>query len=395
MRVLVLLVTCGIATVLGQFNHAANSFAYQGCSSIDLSCFSSPVDLNGRPLAPELCQQACQGHRFAALFPTECRCGDDANAIKPLDESVCNVACNGDPSRGMCGSVCTVEGPGIANVYTKTDAASQQPQVLTLQATSTLTPSAVLTATEPCTSLEQSPATETEQPGSSMSPLGPAPEAPSEVSTATEPCTSLEQSPATETEQPGSSMSPLGPAPEAPSTFTFALTSSRAQTSAPLTTVPTSPGKLTTPCPLEGSSNLETPPEVTVPPATETSNEDPSGYTTSTNRASVSSAPENPTTTAPSMYTSETKPAPAPQTYSDPQMSGQQATETANSNSDQTPDVPTYLSASTLWPLPSDAVRPTGQPPVPVQVTGSDSTHGMIPPLATIGGLALIAAIIV
>ncbi|GAB0142767.1 hypothetical protein EsHS_00003306 [Epichloe bromicola] len=257
----------------------------------------------------------------------------------------------------MCGSVCTVEGPGIANVYTKTDAASQQPQVLTLQTTSTLTPSA--------------------------------------VSTATEPCTSLEQAPASETDQPGSLISPLGPAPEAPSTFTFALTSPRAQTSAPLTTVSTSPGELTTPCPLEGPSNLEMPPEVTVPPATETYNEDPSGYTTSTNKASVSSAPENATTTAPSKYTSETKPAPAPQTYSDPQMSGQQATETANSNSDQTPDVPTYISASTLWPLPSDTVRPNGQPPVPVQVTGSDSTHGMIPPLATIGGLALIAAIIV
>lgn len=71
MGVSTLLVACGAAAmVLAQSDHANDGFAYQGCSSVDMSCFTQPVFLNGGPLTPEMCQQACQGHRFAALFPT-------------------------------------------------------------------------------------------------------------------------------------------------------------------------------------------------------------------------------------------------------------------------------------------------------------------------------------
>lgn len=67
----IMLVAMGAAAmVLAQSNHAIDSFAYQGCSSVDMSCFTSPVALNGGPLTPEMCQKACQGHLLAALFPT-------------------------------------------------------------------------------------------------------------------------------------------------------------------------------------------------------------------------------------------------------------------------------------------------------------------------------------
>ncbi|KAG5980264.1 hypothetical protein E4U55_004202 [Claviceps digitariae] len=355
MRVL-LLAICGFTTVLGQFNHATNSFAYQGCSSVDLSCFSSPVDLNGCPLTPESCQEACQGHRFAALLPTECRCGDDANVIKSLDESVCNSPCDGDPSHGMCGSICPAEGPGIANVYTKTDAVSQESQALSSQITSTPAPSA--------------------------------------LSAASEPFTSSDEARGTEAQETGGLITPAGPAPEAPSTFSSIIVSSEAQTSVSLTTVTPSPGEATTPCPSDNTPSSNEPSMLTIPQTTGTCTESPVGFTTSI-RTSVSSAPESPTTTAPEMYTSDTTPAPTPQDYPDPNISGQQVPETVNSTSEATADTPNYVSASTLWPRPSGLVTPTGQPPVPVQVTGSDSTHSMVPPLATIGGLALIAAIIV
>ncbi|KAG6038585.1 hypothetical protein E4U41_004035 [Claviceps citrina] len=140
MRVLVL-VACGFAMVLGQFNHATDSFAYQGCS--------------------------------------ECRCGDDANAIKTLDESVCNYACDGDAAHGICGSICPAEGPGIASVYTKTDAVSQESQVPTWQTTPTPEPSVVSAASEPLTFSEESSGTEAQETGGLISAAGPAPEVPS------------------------------------------------------------------------------------------------------------------------------------------------------------------------------------------------------------------------
>ncbi|KAG5917689.1 hypothetical protein E4U42_007157 [Claviceps africana] len=287
---------------------------------------------------------------------SECRCGDDANVIKSLDETVCNYACDGNPSHGMCGSICPAEGPGIANVYIKTDAASQESQTLASQITSTPAPSA--------------------------------------LSAASEPFTSSEEGSGTEAQQTGGLISPVGPAPEIPSTFSSNPVSSETQASVPSSTVASPSGEATTPCPLESSSSSEVPPMVTVSQTTGTCTEEPVGFTTSV-RTSVSSAPQSPTTVTPAMYRSDTTPAPTLQDYPDSNMSGQQAPETVNSTSDATPDTPNYISASTLWTRPSDIVSPTGQPPVPAQVTGSDSTHSIVPPLATIGGLALIAAIIV
>ncbi|OAQ69908.1 twinfilin-1 [Pochonia chlamydosporia 170] len=316
-----------------------------------MSCFTSPVALNGGPLTPEMCQKACQGHLLAALFPTDCRCGDDANAIKPLDERVCNYPCLGERMNGFCGSICPDEGPGIANVYTKTQSVSQQPQVQTLHTTSTLALPVPPTTSEDCTTSEEDPVTD---------------------------------------QGPGNFITPAGPAPEIPTTFTFIFTSSgpaSASSSDPATGVPP-----TTSCTEEESSVTQAP---TVAPST-TREEDPATPTPS----SAAPAPYGTTTASPPMYTSDAQPVPSsessPQSYSDPVTSeqDQDPAATASSVPDPSQDDPNQPSTGTLWSRPSGVVDPTGQPPVPAQVPGSDSAHSMIPPLATIGGLALIAAII-
>ncbi|KAG6008608.1 hypothetical protein E4U21_004248 [Claviceps maximensis] len=257
----------------------------------------------------------------------------------------------------FCGfTTVLAEGPGIANVYIKTDSVSQESQTLISETTSTL--------------------------------------APATLSAASEPFTSSDGNPGTEAQETGGLISPAGPAPEAPTTFSSILVSSETQASVPLTATAPPSGEATTPCPLDNTSSSEEPPVSTVSQTTESCTENPVGFTTSI-RTSVSSAAESPTTASPKMYTSDITPAPTPQDYPEPKMSGQQVPETINSTSETTPDTPNYISASTMWNRPSDLVSPTGQAPVPAQVTGSDSTHSMVPPLATIGGLALIAAIIV
>ncbi|KAG6089211.1 hypothetical protein E4U30_002314 [Claviceps sp. LM220 group G6] len=290
----------------------------------------------------------------------------------------------------MCGGTCPAEGPGIANVYTKTDAVSQESSALTSQATSIPEPSVLSEAPESLTSSETSSTPEAQQTGGLISPAGPAPEAPSTfasviVSSESQASASL----TTVAPPPGKATTPC------PAEDTSALVLSEAQASVSSTAVAPPPGEATTPCPSEGISSSEEPAVVTVPLTTGTCSEDANGFTASI-KTSVPSASESPTTVTPAMYTSDTTSAVTPQGYPDAQVSGQQATEkTTNSTSNPTPESPNYVSASTLWTRLSDGVTPTGQPPVPAQVTGSDSTHSMVPPLATIGGLALIAAFIV
>ncbi|KHN99741.1 twinfilin-1 [Metarhizium album ARSEF 1941] len=356
-----LLLALGVAaTVLAQADHAIDSFAYQGCSSVDMSCFTPPVLLNDEPTTPEMCQRACQGHQFAALFPADCRCGDDANVIKALDERACNNPCLGDPKHGMCGSICPAEGPGIANVYTKTAAASQQPQVVTIHTTSTLALPITSVSSEDCTTSDQAPVTE---------------------------------------QLPGGLITPVGTAPGIPTTFTFVLSTSPATSSG----IPPSPTELTTSCSEEQSSAAEEP---TVAQPSTTCEEDPASVTAS----SAVPAPYGASTASPPIYTSDastpevptsavgpvTSPVASAQSYPDPYTSGseQDPAATASSIPGQSQDDPNQLSTSTVWSHPSDVADPTGQPPIPAQVPGSDSTHSMVPPLATIGGLAFIAAII-
>lgn len=343
------------------------------------------------------------GDLFMSDLSRDCRCGDDANAIKPLDERACNTPCLGDPNHGMCGSICPAEGPAIANVYTRTEAASQQPQIETIHTTSTFALPITLISSEDCTTSDQGSVTE--QPaGGLITPVGSAPGIPT-------------------TEQPaGGIITPVGSAPGIPTTFTFVLSSSPATVTTP-SEMPPAPARLTTSCPDEQSSATEEP---TVAPPITTCDEDssipapssgvpvPYGTTTvslpvytsdaATSEATTSEATTSVGTTSEATTseatTSETKPAtlpvPSPQSYSDPYSSQKEQDPEATASSVPGPsqDHPDRPSISTLWSRPSDVVDPTGQPPVPAQVPGSDSTHSMVPPLATIGGLALIAAII-
>ncbi|KZZ95843.1 twinfilin-1 [Moelleriella libera RCEF 2490] len=434
MRPLVLLAAFGFGVALGQSNHAINPFAYHGCSSLDLNCFSNPVDMNGGPLTPELCQQACEGHRFAALLPTSCRCGDDANAIKPLDEGVCNQPCMGDLSYGMCGGICPGEGPGTANVYTKTDVVvSQQLPDQTEQITSTLALPTASSTSAPCTSSQQAPVTITVQPTGDASslpsqgpvtitvqPTGDASSLPSQgpevlttspfVSTSSTPPIAYSETPSSPLtisdtpvgQAPGSSTTsgsvvvPSGsyavysatqdssaqetnsvitldiPPTGAPTTLTPALASSGAAPSSGAT--PSSPCQSASTCSGQESATPQQPTVVTVPAVTTGSSQGSGSLPPSTSSAAVPTT-DQATTEAPTGFTSVAQSVSSPETYSDQYFSGQQATDTANSTSDLVHEAPSQSSASTSWSRPSDIVTPTGEPPVPVHVPGSDSTH--------------------
>lgn len=69
MAVALVLVILGVANVLAQFDHSTSAFTYHGCSSVNVSCFGSPIVFSDGRLTPEACQAACLGHHFAALFP--------------------------------------------------------------------------------------------------------------------------------------------------------------------------------------------------------------------------------------------------------------------------------------------------------------------------------------
>lgn len=55
----------------------------------------------------------------------ECRCGNDAKGIHPVDEGLCDHCCMNDQSLGECGNSCPAEHPNIANVYQRQPALQQ------------------------------------------------------------------------------------------------------------------------------------------------------------------------------------------------------------------------------------------------------------------------------
>jgi hypothetical protein len=64
-----LLVVIGTIGAFCQTTHSNGAFSYQGCFSIDPSCFGNALVFSDGRLTPEACQRACQGHLFAALLP--------------------------------------------------------------------------------------------------------------------------------------------------------------------------------------------------------------------------------------------------------------------------------------------------------------------------------------
>ncbi|RGP71518.1 twf1- an actin monomer sequestering [Fusarium sporotrichioides] len=92
-------------------------FKYWGCATVDAAGFSNPVPLPNGVLTPEMCQAACADHMFAAVSPTACRCGDDPNAIKSINEGFCNNPCSEDPNSPMCGGGCSEGDSDISNLF--------------------------------------------------------------------------------------------------------------------------------------------------------------------------------------------------------------------------------------------------------------------------------------
>ncbi|KAF5567182.1 TWF1-twinfilin an actin monomer sequestering [Fusarium napiforme] len=110
------IVAFGVTAALSQTSYG-EQFKYWGCATVDAAGFSKPVPLPNGILTPEACQAACAGHMFAAVSPDACRCGDDANAIKSVDEHSCNYPCTQDPNSPMCGGICPKGTPSISNLF--------------------------------------------------------------------------------------------------------------------------------------------------------------------------------------------------------------------------------------------------------------------------------------
>ncbi|KJZ74959.1 hypothetical protein HIM_05690 [Hirsutella minnesotensis 3608] len=127
MAAVLLLALFGASRVLAQDDHCVPGFKYLGCSNIDLSCFENPIDFADGRITPEVCQDACKGHHYAALLPDACRCGDDVDSIRAAKEDICDFSCMNIPALGTCGSTAHEDGFGTANVYESSELFHQEP----------------------------------------------------------------------------------------------------------------------------------------------------------------------------------------------------------------------------------------------------------------------------
>ncbi|KAF4996589.1 hypothetical protein FDECE_12378 [Fusarium decemcellulare] len=112
-----LIAAFGVALVLGQASYGSESFKYWGCATVDQAGFGEPVQLPNGVLSPDSCQAACAGYMFAAISPDACRCGNDPNAIKSVDEDSCNHPCFKDPNSPMCGGICPDGTPDASTLF--------------------------------------------------------------------------------------------------------------------------------------------------------------------------------------------------------------------------------------------------------------------------------------
>ncbi|KAM0436634.1 hypothetical protein ACHAPT_002342 [Fusarium lateritium] len=112
-----LIAAFGVTVTLGQASYGSDSFKYWGCATVDPAGFSEPVQLPTGVLSPASCQTACAGHTFAAVSPDACRCGNDPDSIKAVDEGSCNYPCFENPNSPMCGGICPEGKPRISTLF--------------------------------------------------------------------------------------------------------------------------------------------------------------------------------------------------------------------------------------------------------------------------------------
>lgn len=85
--------------------------------------WNDPCSLRGCLSGLHICRPLPQV-RFPALYfrlstdqsPSSCRCGNDATAVRPVNESFCEYHCMGDESMGKCGTQCPENDTGTSTV---------------------------------------------------------------------------------------------------------------------------------------------------------------------------------------------------------------------------------------------------------------------------------------
>ncbi|KAH7171817.1 hypothetical protein DER46DRAFT_497382 [Fusarium sp. MPI-SDFR-AT-0072] len=194
-----LIAAFGVRAALGQTSYG-EQFKYWGCATVDAAGFSNPVPFPNGILTPEACQDACAGHMFAAVSPDACRCGDDANAIKSVDEHSCNYPCTQDPNSPMCGGICPEGTPSISNLFIIEPAELQASEPVP-QLDNPLDQPMSINAAPPSMSLQASFASEA-LPVATSSPLPDVPLTQSEA---------VQQPPVTSVTSPSSTSIPSGP----------------------------------------------------------------------------------------------------------------------------------------------------------------------------------------
>ncbi|KAF4980754.1 hypothetical protein FZEAL_3309 [Fusarium zealandicum] len=117
MLIYLLIALFGIAVTFGQATYGSESFKYWGCATVDAAGFDGPIQLPNGLLSPKSCQTACAGYMFAAISPNACRCGNDPEAIKAVEEGSCNHPCSEYPNSPMCGGTCPEGTPSISNLF--------------------------------------------------------------------------------------------------------------------------------------------------------------------------------------------------------------------------------------------------------------------------------------
>ncbi|KAL7943516.1 hypothetical protein V8C42DRAFT_329280 [Trichoderma barbatum] len=251
----------------------------------------------------------------------------------------------GDSTHGMCGSICPENSPVIANVYTR------------------VTPSQGPIYGDP-TSIQSS------------------------VAAAETSCSSADASSVGEPPQSSQRITPEGPAPEAPSSIGHHPSGNPAGTVVPTSGSPVTQSSQGSPCATQGETGLVTPSQGPQGPLTPPGNA-PEPKTFSDPKQ------QNPNTTPssnPSGYSSECQSS-QPDSYSEGHEPGTPGENLgANCQPGGGPTLSPVVSESTLWPFPSK--KPEGGLPVPSHVPASDSPCGIIPPLSSIGGFVLLAALI-
>lgn len=248
----------------------------------------------------------------------------------------------GDSTRGMCGSVCPENSPVVANVYTR------------------VTPTQGPAYGEPASIQSSAAAAET-------------------------PCSSADASSVGEPQQPSQRITPEGPAPEAPSSFGNPASGNPAATNVPTSGSPVTQAAQESPCATQSNTGLSTPSQGPLTPPGNA----PEPKTYSDPKQQVPNA--TPASNPPG-YSSDCQPS-QPDSYSEGQ--GSEVTPGGYTAADNcqpagSPALSPVVSESTLWPFPSK--KPEGGPPS--HVPASDSPCGVIPPLSSIGGFVLLAAMI-